>query len=589
MSGFRIHDKQRPTAGKADKLDGDVLADGPTHVGPFPTELSMSSKLQKFGLSLVETIGRGGMGILFRARDEALERDVAVKVMTKELSKDESQRERFMVEAKALAKLQHPNIVVVYGVELLPLDPVESEMEIFIIMEYLKGVSLGHITETEEPMDWERARPLFAQICSGVGAAHKEGIVHRDIKPDNIFLVQNGDEHIKILDFGLAKITNTARQYQTQEGSVMGSPEYMSPEQAKGEAVDHRADIYAIGAVMYHMLTGQPPLSSSVDPEKNRNEYWLEMGLKIISHDPFPPSTVNPDLGIPPEVDDLIMRCLAKDPAERFQSAYELLAAVKAVPHREKPAPEPEKKVSERELPSVIVNVPEAPKPAPAEDAEQKRQRHEETMIVQRPELLRKKRRKLARAIIGAAAGVGLVSAGLLYATSRHSEDPAVQAKPKPEIEVVEPVASLQPPDSPPQQDSAPAPQPQEVPQTHRVIFNVEPAGVRVFLGDTLVCTTGPSGCSYDMPSGSEGVVFTFRKRGYDDHEETVVPDADHTLDVTLERTAPPRGSGSAVRPVQRPPPHHVDQGPGSGPIRMTPNIGPDGGPVRMTPNIHKK
>ena len=268
---------------------------------------------------IVEKIGEGGMGEVYRAHDERLDRDVALKVLPIDVATDPERLERFEREARAVAALSHPNIVTIFSVEKANGVP-------FLTMELVAGKPLDRaIPDGGLPI--QRFTDLALQLAQGVSAAHREGIVHRDIKPGNIMVTDDG--FLKILDFGLAKLRDSgadsvagsemATAFATEEGVVLGTPAYMAPEQAEGKAVDGRTDIFAIGAVFYEMLTGSRPFSG---------ESRASLQAAILTSDPSSPRAIRPE--IPKDLEAMVLRCLEKDPERRFSSAEELATALQA-------------------------------------------------------------------------------------------------------------------------------------------------------------------------------------------------------------------------------------------------------------------
>ncbi len=209
----------------------------------------MAEQIGKY--QIVERIGRGGMGTVFKAHDPVLDRLVALKVISSEGDVTEELKARFFREAQACAKLSHPNIVVVH-------DLGEAAGKLFIVMEFLDGQELKHVIE-RKTLPLEDKLSLMIQVCDGLHFAHQKGIIHRDIKPGNIFVLRNGQ--VKILDFGIARIAAGTDPGLTRTGLIMGTLRYMSPEQARGR-VDHRSDIFSVGAVFYELLAGRPASSS---------------------------------------------------------------------------------------------------------------------------------------------------------------------------------------------------------------------------------------------------------------------------------------------------------------------------------------
>lgn len=259
---------------------------------------------------ILAIVGRGGMSVVYRARQKFMESDVAIKVLNPQLVADPSNLERFTMEAKAANSLKHPNIIQVLDFGITP------DSQAFLIMEFLEGRSLGQELEQETYLPIERALPIFVQVCDGLGFAHKKGIVHRDLKVDNIVLIQEPGQrdHVKIVDFGIAKMLaegGKTVQGLTRDGEVFGSPLYMSPEQCQGSVIDARSDIYSLGCVMYETITGSPPFIGT-------NSF--ETMTKHVNEMPLTMRGIAPDMVIPDLLDALVMKTLEKNPDRRPQS-----------------------------------------------------------------------------------------------------------------------------------------------------------------------------------------------------------------------------------------------------------------------------
>jgi serine/threonine protein kinase/tetratricopeptide (TPR) repeat protein len=250
-----------------------------------------------------EVIGRGGMGVVVRAHDPKLNRIVAIKVMAPEFVVNPTARKRFLREAQAAAAVTHPNVITIHAVD-------ETEKTPYLVMECIDALSLGEKIDRCGHLEMKEILRIGAQIAAGLAAAHAHGLVHRDIKPSNI-LLENGVERVKITDFGLARAVDDVSM--THPGEVAGTPEFMSPEQAQGKPVDHRSDLFSLGAVLYTMCTGRSPF---------RAESSVAVLRRVCDDVPRPIREVNPD--IPEELVAIIDRLLAKDPQERFQSAVEV-------------------------------------------------------------------------------------------------------------------------------------------------------------------------------------------------------------------------------------------------------------------------
>ena len=255
---------------------------------------------------VVAKLGEGGMGAVYRGEQISLKRKVAIKVLRPELSADPGLVRRFNSEAELVAKLSHPNTVNIYD---FGQDPGGA---LFIAMEYLEGRSLRQVTQ-EGPLPPVRAFAIARQIAASLADAHAHGIVHRDLKPDNVMLTERGKERdiVRVLDFGIAKLRDDNRatvNAMTRAGDLVGTPQYMAPEQIRGETVDGRTDVYALGAMLYEMITGRLPFEGTT---------VMAILSKHLTESPPPPTARRPELGLPPAIDTLVMAALAKQPEHR--------------------------------------------------------------------------------------------------------------------------------------------------------------------------------------------------------------------------------------------------------------------------------
>src|ERR671936_668982 len=258
---------------------------------------------------ILRKLGSGGMANVYLAEDQELGRRVAIKILNDRHANDDQFVERFRREAKNAAGLSHPNIVSIY-------DRGEAEGTYYIAMEYLEGRTLKELIVSRGPAPIPVAIDYARQILSALRFAHRNGIVHRDIKPHNVLV--DGEGRVKVTDFGIARAG--AASQMTEAGSIVGTAQYLSPEQAKGTAVDQRSDIYSLGIVLYELLTGSVPFTGDTP---------VEIAMKHISETPVPPSEKRPE--VPHDLDLVVVRALAKDPGDRYPSAEEMDADLERV------------------------------------------------------------------------------------------------------------------------------------------------------------------------------------------------------------------------------------------------------------------
>ena len=255
---------------------------------------------------LLDRLGKGGMGVVYRARDTKLDRPVAVKLLLGDLEGDDETRERFLREARAAGELNHRNIIQIY-------DFGEDGGRAFIVMELLEGASLNEFLKEHPDLSLDRKLQIMTGVCDGLAFSHSRSIIHRDLKPANLFITK--DRQVKVLDFGLARIASSKL---TRTGLVFGTPDYMSPEQVRGKVVDERSDIFSLGAVFYQVLSGRKPFAARTLPEVMR---------KVLTEEPVPLTQGE----APPSLARIVMRSIQKDPLTRYQKVEELLADLRGV------------------------------------------------------------------------------------------------------------------------------------------------------------------------------------------------------------------------------------------------------------------
>jgi serine/threonine-protein kinase len=468
---------------------------------------------------LITRIGEGGMGTVYLAEHVALGKRVAVKVLRPEYSRDEELVRRFEQEARAASQVGHENIVDVVDFGRT------AGGSLYFVMEVLEGESLARLIHREGALPVERALRVLAQICRALGAAHARGVVHRDLKPENVLLVprDDGTDLVKVLDFGISKTHGVPDGGRiTRAGSIIGTPEYMAPEQAMATAVDHRCDVYAFGVLAYEMLTGTLPF---------HGETPLATLLKHQGEPPEPPSRRRPDL--PPEAEAMVLKALVKRPEGRQQDMSEVaadlsraLAAVglapmmtpmKGMPPPPPSAggtarfPSPRRPSSRGETvalePDEVVTAPprRAAPPAPAPTARR-------TVPTPPPDFDRVRRRPRA-VLLGGVSAAALAVVGVatgLVPLGRSLPVPAAPPAPSPVATPAATLASAVPP-------AAPAPVAPSVPR-FRVTLRSVPPGVEVFRGGHRL---GATPLDVELDAGGEAE-YRFARSGYRSLERRV-------------------------------------------------------------------
>ena len=255
-------------------------------------------------------VGRGGMAEVYRARDLRLDRIVAVKTLREDLARDQTFQARFRREAQSAASLNHPSIVAVYDTGEDNAGPSHVP---FIVMEYVDGRTIRDLLRDDRRLLPERALEITDGVLRALDYSHRNGIVHRDIKPGNVMLNRSGE--IKVMDFGIARAVSDAQATMTQTAQVIGTAQYLSPEQARGERVDARSDLYSTGCLLYELLTGRPPFTGDSP---------VAIAYQHVRENPIPPSQVDPD--VPAWADAIVLKAMAKSPADRYQTAADMRA-----------------------------------------------------------------------------------------------------------------------------------------------------------------------------------------------------------------------------------------------------------------------
>jgi eukaryotic-like serine/threonine-protein kinase len=452
---------------------------------------------------VLKKLGEGGMGTVYLSEHVTIEKKVALKVLLHDYARKQDLKERFLQEAKAAAKIGHENIVDITDFGDTP------DGSVFFAMEYLEGVDLSQLIHRQGPVSWSRAKPILLQICRALGAAHAKGIIHRDMKPENIYLIEREGraDFVKVLDFGIAKMSmENGESRLTRTGMIFGTPEYMSPEQAQGNKPDHRVDIYAVGVIMYEMLTGHVPFKADT---------FMGILTKHIFEQPVPPSMANPEMAIPNEAETIALKALSKERDERFQSMAEMAAAIGQASGRMTRPTGGDHPIPPRILaasPSTALPMVATPAPSATEI----------------PDVLPTGRGKMVAVviicalIIGAAVGVGLVlrkdkgRAGV----DPGAKEPGAEVDPKAKVERGTKVVGTRP-------DAVSVKA-----ARHKITIVTDPAGAEILLGGKPL---GRSPAPVELDHGTADVTLTLRLAGHKSRDIQLTPDQDQRQVVPLE------------------------------------------------------
>ncbi|MFI5306253.1 MAG: serine/threonine protein kinase [Polyangiales bacterium] len=459
---------------------------------------------------ITAVLGEGGMGIVYKAVHIALNKPLAIKVLRPEVSKNEEIVARFKQEAQSASQIGNQHIIDISDFGMLP------DGSTYFVMEFLNGVSLTTALERGR-FTPERTMHIAKQLCQALGAAHEIGIIHRDMKPDNVQLVERGDDEdfVKVLDFGIAKVGGTQSKL-TQAGQVFGTPHYMSPEQCAGTNVDHRTDIYAVGVMLYEMATGKVPFDA---------DHLMGILTKHLYENPIPPHELPPPVNVPPALEAVILKCLAKKPELRYSSMGELLEDVEAMERGRTP------KAVVDQVQRSTLSGQQGPVSTDAPGRV--------TVGLGQPV---PGRRSPLPFVIGGAALVVAGGIAFFVATRSSSDQPNVV---KPAGETAASNAPAAAPSQPaPQAGTTPQPeQPAAPAQPPQVTINSEPVGAEVYRGNALL---GNTPFTMPRPDADEQVQLELRQSGYQSKSFSISAMTEDGLKVTLSRQSSGRHAPAA-------------------------------------------
>jgi serine/threonine-protein kinase len=496
---------------------------------------------------VVRLVGEGGMGQVYEAQHVNINKRFAVKLLRPEIVSNAEAVQRFRQEAWSASSIGHENIIEIEDFATLPSGAV------YLAMEFLVGESLAERMRAEPPLPFGEALDVVLQVASGLGAAHDKSIIHRDMKPENIFLAQkHGRAIVKILDFGIAKVSGAdGNKSLTRTGTIFGTPHYMSPEQALGKPLDHRADIYSVGVIMYELFTGRVPFEA---------ESFMGILTKHITSTPKPPRQMAPERDISAEMEAVILRAMAKEPDERYQSMGELLhdvAAIAAVRAPEILLPRSGSAMMQAAHASGLMAVRP---PTPSSPISVRPPSGVQPLLKDTADYkLDKKRSMLPWVLVGGVAlAVGATAIVLVARPVQTIAPPPHEVTPLPApSEVAHPTTTA---------PTGPA-TPPATPVLEEVIVDSVPPNAKIFVDGQPVADT-PEALKVEVGKTKQIVI---KKEGFVDVTETLDPQKTHKLLVRLEHvmkkktlpsvklpTPPPIPVEPPPRVVLQPPPPHV-------------------------------
>ncbi len=478
------------------------------------------------GRYLIERqLGEGGMGVVYQIKHVILGKALAMKVLRADVSRDEEIITRFRQEAQSASAIGSQHIIDISDFGTLP------EGSTYFVMEMLDGTELSELIEAPEPIPAERVIHIAKQLCDALGAAHERGIVHRDMKPDNVFLIERpkNPDFVKVLDFGIAKVGGASSKL-TQAGQVFGTPHYMSPEQCAGQSVDHRTDIYAVGVILYEMACGRVPFDA---------DNLMGILTKHIYEQPIPPHELPPPIEVPPGLEAVILKALAKQADQRYQSMSEMREDLDALSAGQTPKAvvDAVNRTSGANIPRLdgtgshamlSVGVGEAPESS-----------------------------SRLPVILGAVVGLlALVATGLAiyFLVLAPNQEVVARTDPEPTPEVPEApppaVIPVEAPPEPPAETAADTPEAPPEPAVVMLTVVSEPDGVEVWVVDSEAGETlaGNTPFAIPRPPAGQFVNLVLRQPGFRDHPIRVGQFTSERVHVSLRQGSTRRRGGSGRR-----------------------------------------
>jgi serine/threonine protein kinase len=457
-------------------------------------------------------LGEGGMGVVYLARHKVIDKKVAIKVLRAEMAREKEVTERFLQEAKSASSIGNPHIIDISDFGELP------DGSTYFVMEHLDGIPLSRAVEQGRPVPLNRLINIAHQITDALAAAHQRGIVHRDLKPDNIYLIKRGaqPDFVKILDFGIAKVSTGTSSKLTRAGSVFGTPHYMSPEQAAGAPVDSRTDIYALGVILYEMASGRVPFDA---------DNFMGILTQHMYKAPVPIRALVPPQDVAPGLEAVILKALSKKPEQRYQTMEEFGVDLERLTRGQIPdaVPEMMSRSGGFNVPADFFSERGMPAPVPATP-------------LQRP----RARWGVIAGVAGIMAAISIVVAIFANSSSSTASAPTSVAAPPATALISPPRVATALPTATPAPTLAPS-----APESNQVLFGIEPIDAHVFIGSQDL---GSPPLTVDVPAGQK-VIVDVRREGFRTQQLTL-DGSEKKIKLRMVRNPTGRPAAAAPKPA---------------------------------------